>query len=71
MIEYISQNSITIGLGFLLGNLSMWFIWRFFFNFVYQDDNIDDKIDKLENKIDEISNHIGVQKSNNNLENKN
>ena len=66
MIEYLSQNLFTIGLGFLLGNFLMWCIWRFFFNFIYQDDNTDEKIDQLEKKIDGISNHIGVQKSKNN-----
>jgi len=69
--EYISNNNIPLGIGFILGGFFMWCIWRFFFNFVYQDDNTDDKIAKLENKIDQISSHIGVIKSKESTDNKN
>ena len=69
--EYISNNNIPIGSGFVLGGFFMWCIWRFFFNFVYQDDNTDEKIAQLENKIDQISSHIGVIKSIENKDNNN
>ena len=69
--EYISNNKIPFGIGFILGGFIMWCIWRFFFNFIYQDDNTDEKIARLENKIDQISSHIGVIKSKENKDNNN
>ena len=69
--EYISNNNIPFGSGFVLGGFFMWSIWRFFFNFVYQDDNTDEKIAQLDNKIDQISSHIGVIKSKENKDNNN
>ena len=61
--DYIINNSIPLGIGFFFGGFFILCIWRFFFNFVYQDDTTDEKIDQLEKKIDQISNHIGVIKS--------
>jgi uncharacterized membrane-anchored protein YhcB (DUF1043 family) len=66
MIDYFNQFSFQFGIGFIIGIFTMWCIWRFFFNFVYQDDNTDEKIEQLEKKIDNISKHIGVQNRNEN-----
>ena len=63
LIEYISYNNIPLFIGFIIGNFFMWFIWRFFFHFIYQDDNTDENLIKLEKKIDQISKHFGIIKS--------
>ena len=58
--SYLNQNSLPIFIGFVVGSTFVWLIWRFFFNFVYQDDNTDQNIESLEKKIDQIANHLGV-----------
>tara|TARA_Y100001968_G_C19270031_1_gene673758 strand:- start:490 stop:711 length:222 start_codon:yes stop_codon:yes gene_type:complete len=57
---YLNQNLLPIFIGFVIGSTFVWLIWRFFFNFVYQDDNTDQNIESLEKKIDQIANHLGV-----------
>ena len=66
---YFNQNLLPIFIGFIIGSTFVWLLWRFFFNFVYQDDNTDQKIGSLEKKIDQIANHLGVNSNNPKKEN--
>jgi len=66
---YFSTNLNPIILGFILGCIFVWIIWRFFFHIVYQDDNTDKNIEMLEKKIDQIANHLGANPKNNNKDN--
>tara|TARA_B100001029_G_C15026971_1_gene434267 strand:+ start:774 stop:1013 length:240 start_codon:yes stop_codon:yes gene_type:complete len=58
--NYFNQNFLPIFIGFIIGCTVVWLIWRFFFIFVYQDDDIDEKIIHLEEKINKIINHLGI-----------
>lgn len=69
LTHYFILNYIPIVIGYLLGCISVWFIWRFFFHFVYQDDNTDKNIESLEKKIELIANHLGVNNSKSSKEN--
>jgi hypothetical protein len=69
LTHYFIQNYIPIVIGYLLGCISVWFIWRFFFHFVYQDDNTDKNIESLEKKVEIIANHLGVNNSKSSKEN--
>lgn len=69
IFNYFNQNGIPIIIGFFIGCMFVWLIWRFFFNFVYQDDNTDQNIESLEKKIDQIAQHLGVNSTKNKKEN--
>ena len=60
LVDYFNQNIFPISIGGIIGGTIVWFVYKIFVYFRYEDYEIEKNYKAIESKLDKISNHLGV-----------